>query len=301
MAALVLLAAPLLPGRARAQGDGPHTYLPAPVGTNILVPTYMALSSNFNFAQSILLEGADIQSNISVLSYLRFFSLGGRLAQLWVTPVFGTVDGTATVGGQFIDAPKQSGFADPIVNVRIGLVNAPALKPADFMKHQQKFQVYALVGASLPLGEYDSSFPVNLGTNRWAIRLGAPMVAPFGNPARPVWLEVTPSVVFYTDNTDPTGDATLRSQAPLWLVESHLSHNLTKKFWGSLDLRGQLGGETTTDGVPDDNNTRALAGGATLGYQFTRPLGLQVGYGTIFATAGAAEATMWRFRLTYSF
>jgi hypothetical protein len=108
-------------------------------------------------------------------------------------------------------------------------------------------------------------------------------------------------VTFYTDNTDPSGAAARRSQAPLWVVENHLSHNLTKKFWGSLDLRGQIGGETTTDGVADDNDARALGGGVTLGYQISRPLGVQVGYGSVIVTEGAAEATMWRFRLTYVF
>jgi len=284
-----------------AQGEGPRTYLPAPVGTDIVVPTWMAISSNFNFAQDILVEDADISSRILVLTYTRFFYLGGRLAQIWVTPVFGEVDGTVQVGPTRVEIPKQSGFADPIVNFRIGLVHAPALKPADFVKHQQRFQVHALLGVSMPLGEYDSGNPVNLGTNRWAIRVGVPMVAPFGNPARPVWLEVDPSVTFYTDNTDPSGGAARRSQAPLWVVENHLSHNLTKKFWGSLDLRGQIGGETTTDGVADDNDARALGGAVTLGYQISRPLGVQVSYGSIIVTEGAAEATMWRFRLTYVF
>ena len=195
----------------------------------------------------------------------------------------------------------HSGWADPFFQLRVGLFGAPGLTPAEFVKHKQTLQVYGLVGFSPPLGEYDSARLINLGTNRWAIRLGAPVVVPFGNPKAPFWLEAIPNVYLYTDNTDVSGPGTERSQDPLWVLETHLSHNLTKMFWLSFDLRGQYGGATTTDGVYDDNKTEQLGGGGTLGIQLSRPLGLQVTYGTIFAKSGNARGNMWRFRMTYAF
>ena len=41
--------------------------------------------------------------------------------------------------------------------------------------------------------------------------------------------------------------------------------NFTPKLWASLDLRYQYGGETTTDGVKDDNRIKQLGGGVALG------------------------------------
>jgi len=296
----------LLPTRAAAQGEGAHTYFPAPVGTNVIVPTYMHMSSNMNFAGSIQIKNADIQSDVGALSYVRFFSLGGRLAELWVAPIFGGVDGDvvldpgATGATRAVHVPRQSGFADPYVALRVGLVGAPALKPAEFMKHPQGFQVYTLFGAYVPIGEYDSAKPLNLGTNRWAIRLGAPMVFPF-DAALKTALEVTPSVVFYTANTDPFGAVDERTQDPLFIVETHLVHTFNPKFWGALDLRYQNGGETTADGVPEDNKLSQLGGGGTLGYQPTRALGFQLTYGGIFLKNDDSKGKMLRLRMTYSF
>ena len=291
----------LLPGLALAQGEGPHVYLPAPDGTNIFSFTYMNLSTNLNFNQSIKLKDADIKINIFVPTYMRYFSLGGRLSEVTFSPIFGNLSGSVAVANRVINVPRQSGFFDSYVGFRIGLVGAPALKLPEFMKHKQGFQLYGLVGVYIPLSEYDSSRPINLGTNRWGIRLGAPMVMPFGKPARPVNLEVNPTVIFFTANNDPFGAATRRTQQPLFQVENHLSYNLTKKLWGSLDLRYQYGGETTTDGVPDDNGLQQLGGGVTLGYAITRKLGAQVSYGDLLYKNDHSHARMWRLRATYVF
>jgi Putative MetA-pathway of phenol degradation len=303
---LLALGLGLLPGRILAQGEGAHTYLPAPVGTNVIVPTYMDISSNYNFTQSIQINNADIRSQIGVVSYVHFFRVWGQLAELWVSPIFGSVSGTVdlpTPGGgtRTVNVRPHSGFADPYLGFRVGLFGAPGLEPAEFMKHQQTFQVYGLVGVMPPLGSYDSTRLINLGTNRWALRLGVPIVVPFGNPKDPFWLEANPNVYLYTDNTDVSGPGTVRSQDPLWVLETHLSHNLSRMFWLSFDLRGQYGGATTTDGISDDNKTEQLGGGGTLGIQLSRPLGLQVTYGTIFAKSGNARGNMWRARMTYAF
>jgi hypothetical protein len=183
----------------------------------------------------------------------------------------------------------------------MGLIGAPALKLPEFVKRKQGFQLYGLFGVYMPLSQYDSSSPINLGTNRWGIRLGAPMVMPFGKPARPVNLEVNPTIIFFTANNDPFGSATHRTQEPLFQIENHLSYNLMKKLWGSLDLRYQYGGETTSDGVPDDNRLQQLGGGATLGYAITRKLGAQVGYGNMLYKSDNSHARMWRLRATYVF
>ncbi len=305
-AGLVLGLGLLFPGRVLAQGEGAHTYLPAPEGTNLLVPTYMDVSSNYNFTQSIQIRNADIRSQIGVLSYLHYFCIAGQLAELWASPIFGSVSGTLDLptpegGTRTVNVRPHSGFADPYLALRVGLYGAPALEPAEFMKHKQTFQIYALMGFSPPLGEYDSDRLINLGTNRWAFRLGTPIVLPFGDPKNPFWLEAVPNVYLYTDNNDVSGPGTERSQNPLWVLETHLSHNLTRMFWLSFDLRGQYGGATTSDGVYDDNRIEQLGGGGTLGIQLSRPLGLQVTYGTIFAKSGDARGNMWRARMTFAF
>ena len=120
-------------------------------------------------------------------------------------------------------ARQRIGFRDPYFAFKIGLVGAPALGLADFMKHKPTFQLYAYGGVYVPIGDYDSSRLLNLGTNRWAYRLGLPMVFPLGNPKGQTNLEIHPGVTFYGDNDDPTGSAGTMEQDPLFQVEFHLS------------------------------------------------------------------------------
>ncbi len=305
LACLVLISSTLIvPAQAEAQMEGPRVYLLAPVNMNVLVGTYMDMSSNFNFSGTILVKDADISSDIGVLTYMRYFSIGNHFAQLWVAPVWGKVGGSLDLDGgmgpESINIPSISGFADPYVAMRVGLVGAPALKMSEFVKYRQTFQLHALVSAYLPVGDYDSSRPFNLGTNRWAVRLGLPMVVPFGTPPRSTYLEIIPSIHFFTDNNDPFG-ADVREQDLLFSLESHLSHNFTPKFWGSVDLRYQNGGETTTDGLPDDNRMGQLGAGLSLGYSLTPAWMLQATYGEIVADSDNANGQNLRLRVSYVF
>jgi hypothetical protein len=286
-------------GSALGQGDGPRVYPLAPVGISVVSGTYMHLSSNFNFQQDILILGADITSDVGALALLHNFGLAGRFAQVQLVPIFGGVDGTGTVeqGGQpaYELSQSVSGFADPYVQFRLGLAGAPALELPEFVKHAPGFQVYALLGANVPIGSYEQSRPLNLGTNRWAIRLGVPMVLPLLDPKRPLILEFVPSIYFYTTNSEPFR-AGERTQEPRLVLETHASYNLTKKLWAGADLRYQWGAETTTDGVPDDNRTSHAGGGVEVGYQLHPAFSLIVGYGGILLESDGAKGSMFRVR-----
>ena len=53
------------------------------------------------------------------------------------------------------------------------------------------------------------------------------------NLERQTWLEVNPSLSLFGANNDPAlgTNADKIEQNALFSVESHLSHNFTKKFW----------------------------------------------------------------------
>ncbi len=290
----------LLVARVEAQGEGPRVYLMAPVGINALSATYMDLSSNMNFSQSILIPDANVTSDITALNYNHFFDLGGRFAELWVTGIFGSFD-SGVRGTPLGDlSASESGIADPYLALRVGLIGAPALKPAEFARYQQGFQMHALVGVLPPLGDYESTRVLNLGTNRWSYRVGLPMVLPFGQAPKSTYLEIVPNVYFYGDNDDPFG-ANVRKQEPLFVLETHLTHNFTPRLWTGIGLRYQHGGETTTDGINDDNQVRQLGGDLELGYQFTQSFSGFVTYGEIIEQQDGSEGEMFRFRAIYVF
>jgi hypothetical protein len=290
----------IFPASALAQGEGPRVYMPAPVGTNVLSATWMDLESNMNFAGSILIPNADIQSTAVALNYNRYFALGDRLAEIWVTGIGGEISGTADTAPIGTRSTDVSGIADPYFAIRVGLKGAPALKPAEFVETPQKFQIFALAGISMPWGDYEQNRPLNLGTNRWSLRLGLPMTMPLGKKPGSTWLEIHPNVYIYGDNDEPFRAMT-RSQDPMYVLESHLTHNFTPKFWAGLDLRYQNGGETTTDGLKDDNKVNRLGGGISAGYTFSRSWSGFVSYGEVISETDNSKLNMWRARLIWAF
>ena len=273
---------------------------------NFVVPTYLDLSGNYNFAGTIQIPGAEISSEVWVMTYMRAFAIGDHYAQIWINPIAGSIDGRGTVTNPGTGQPvslhvSESGLGDALVSFKYGLIGTPALRLPEFAQQAQGFQLSAFTSVSLPIGDYSSDRQLNLGTNVWALRLGLPMVMPFGNPRPVTFLEVLPSITFYSDNNDPTGGARKREQDPLFAIESHLSHNFTPKFWASIDLRYRYGGETTTDGVADDNKDQTLGGGLSLGYAFTGMLSMQGSYGQALNESDGSELDMIRLKVVVMF
>ena len=302
--AVLALCACLLPAtRAQAQGDGPHNLPLIPIGTNIFTPQVLVLSGNFNPQGTVLVPGAEIDVIAAPITYIRTFAMGSRFGRLFLVAPISTIDASVAAfdpisGVLRTPERRRSGFMDPMVTMHIGLVGAPALTLPEFVKHKKSFQMVAILGTSIPVGTYDSDRLINLGTNRWSFRTGIGTVFPFGNRTA---LEMSNNLYFFTDNTDVSGPADERSQAPLYVLENHLTHNFTPKFWGSLEARYQYGGTTTTDERDDDNLTNALGGGASLGYQLTPHFGTWVTYGQVLAKKGDAEQKLFRFQIAYSF
>ena len=300
---LIILAVLLAPAYGFAQGDGPHNLPLLPAGTNLFVAMPLGLSGNFNPSQTVLIPGANVDVFALPLTYVRTFSLGGRFGRLFLTAPLATLDASGTIidlrtGDELTVSRGRSGWMDPLVTMHIGLIGAPALTPPEFVKHPKSFQMVAIVGTGIPIGTYDSTRAINLGTNRWQFRLGAGTVVPLGKST--AW-ESANSVTLFTDNNDVFGGAVTRSQDPLFISENHFTYQFNPKWWSSVDLRWQYGGETETDGVADNNLTNILGGGLALGHQFTPHFGGYISYGQVLAKKGDAEEWMIRAQLVYSF
>ncbi|MBZ5856225.1 OmpA family protein [Flavihumibacter profundi] len=91
------------------------------------------------------------------------------------------------------------------------------------------------------------------------------------------------------------------TQALLFIVENHLSHNFTPRFWVVGNLRFQQGGQTSADGVEDGNTMSILGGGAGLGYQILPFLGAYADYGGIIIGDNDAKSNMFRLSVTFAY
>jgi hypothetical protein len=279
-----------------AQGDGPRSYLPAPIGVSGFAVKYLHLSQNLAPSGDFLVRDADFKVDIFPTTLFHNFGLWGRPAavQLMFNP--GSLRASFDVPGLPIDEVSTGGFSDGFASFKLGLLGTPALNAIEFSKSPMQFTLSGYFRLWIS-GSYDSDKLLNLGTNRVSFDLGPTLAIPLNqNRLCPTWLEVYPHVIFFTDNDDPTKipGAERVEQEPLFIIENHLSHSFTPKFWASLDVRFQYGAETTTDGVDDDNRIEMLGGGASVGYQFTSWLGANVSYGRRWVGANDAKVEMVR-------
>jgi len=290
-----------------AQGDGPHSYLLAPVGVTGINAKYIQLKQNFT-SSDIFIPGAEIDISAYPITLYHTFSIKGAYAQGYVMVNPSSFTATSTTVPLVFPIPigtqvKANGLSDGFAALRIGLFGTPALKPSAFIEEDMRFSIFADARCWFS-GTYDTSKYVNLGSNRNTIQLSLPMAIPLNkNRERATWLEVSPSVEFFTANNQPSkgNKANKITQAPILILENHLSHNFSKKIWATVGLRFRQGGTTSTDGEKNDNQTQILGTSAGLGYQFKPFLGFLADYGTVLYGYNGAESNMLRISLSLNY
>ena len=85
------------------------------------------------------------------------------------------------------------------------------------------------------------------------------------------------------------------------MIESHVSYNVTPKLWAGLDLRYRYGGDTTTDGVSDDNTQDVLGGGISVGCSFHPAVAMQASCGQVLSDKDGRELDMIMLKLAFMF
>lgn len=286
-----------VPSTVGAQGDGPRAYAAAPAGTHAVSVYGQFLRGNMLPDTSQVVKGADIDVDLAVLMYAHPFAPFGRAGGLFVVQPMGAVDGTVRLlGGD--RGGSSSGLGDTQLGAVVNLVGLRAVPPKEFITLKPGFMLGLLGKVTLPTGSYDADRTLNLGANRTQVWVGMPFGWNFGSSYLDPHLtsiEILPQVVFSTDNDDATGSARTLGQAPMLRVETHVIRNLNRAIWVSADVGGVLGGETTTDGIADDNTQRALSVGGTVNVMLSRHLGIKTTYGRIVARDdGGPDGSMVR-------
>ena len=288
-----------------AQAEPPTSWLLPPKNLTALSFQYLDLETNLTPSYDVVLANGNVEINAFVIPLARTFSVGGKLAQLFVSPTFGNlkasvnvedIPGFGDVNLDPIEIIDKSGMMDSQVNFRLGLHNAPALNIIEYSQWERKFQVYGLFGVTVPTGEYNSARRINLGANRWAFRFSVPMVVPLNrNNKKPAHWEVTPNLYLFTNNNDPfVGDT--KSQKPLFTVQNHLSKYFTSKFFASLDFGYQHGGQAQIYDLPKGERISQFAAAVTAGCTIASIVKLQASFGQIFFNED--NGTMFRFMAT---
>lgn len=273
-----LTAGLLMLGSAAAQELEPRAYSPSPVGTTFLVVG--ATRSVGGVFTDAALPISNVEANIGVLglSIGRTFALAGK--QLLLLGLFPVTWGEASGDvGEESRAASRRGMADARVKLSMILAGSPAMSPAEFARAPRR----AIVGASLtvgaPVGEYDATKLVNLGSNRWSFK---PEVG-FSYPTGRWTFDGYVGAWFFTANNAFYPGTSTRVQNPIVALQGHASYTLARRSWLALNATWYTGGRTTIDSVKKDDLLRNTRLGAT----WALPIGARQSFKVSYS-AGAA-------------
>lgn len=266
-----------------AQADGPRAFQIIPADTRVLSAYGMFLRGNQTADPGSVVKGGDIDVNLGVLQYTQAIGIAGRQSGLFAILPAGEVAGQLKPPFDAIEG-SASGVGDLQLGAIIGLIGPPPLSPREFATYTPGYTLGLLAIALLPTGQYDSDQLLNVGANRWALRIGAPMTWYLGGSyldSNLTTFELQPSVTFFDDNSDPFGAAHRVGQGAFYRVEAHATRNLNRALWVSLDGVYLQGGETSTDGVDGRDAQRALELGGSVNVTFSPRVSLKLSYGEV--------------------
>jgi hypothetical protein len=263
-AVAVGLAAVVLCSAVRAQDLEPRAYSNSPTGLNFLITGYSYATGTVLTDPTLPLDNVSNDAHVGFLAYARSLNVFGKSAKCEVVVPFGSLFAQGVVSGRPVER-FVTGFSDPAFRFSMNFIGAPALTAAQFKDYRQDFILGASLRVIVPLGQYDDTRLVNIGTNRWSFKPEIGCSKALGR-----WtVEVAPAVNFYTDNGDFFGGKT-RAQAPIYSVQSHLTYTFAPSCWLGLDAGFFVGARTTVDGVKNNDQQEGPRVGATLALPVTR-------------------------------
>ena len=235
-----------------------------PRGMNFAIVGYGFSKGNILLDPSIPIEDLDSQMHSLVAAYVRSIALFGQAGKIDAVVPFAAGDWRGRLDGQ--DTTRViDGFGDPRIRLSWNSFGSPSLSRTEFGDYRQRAIVGASVQVFIPLGQYDPTKLINLGTNRWTFRPQLGVSQAVGS-----WLvEAYASAWFFTTNSNFLNGSTL-TQQPLFAGKVHIIRLLPKRFWVAIDGGYGIGGRTAVDGEPRDTRISTFRFGATVAVPLAR-------------------------------
>lgn len=257
-----------------AQDLEPRLLSPAPTGGNFAIASYGFSIGNILLDNSLPVEDLDASINSLVFAYARSFKLFKRLAKFDAIVPYAFGNYNAIVNNADTSA-SRSGFGDPLFRLSIIWIGANPLSPPDFFKQEQKkFNLGTSLRVIAPLGQYDPTKFLNLGTNRWTLKL---TLAGSYTLAKRVVLEGHFNSAFFTENTSFFNGNTLK-QKPLLSTQFHATYLFKPGIWLAASIGRSYLGETILNGEEQDNLQNTSRYGLVFAYKLKQHSALKLGF-----------------------
>ena len=207
-------------------------------------------------------DNASATINSLAVAYVRTLDVAGHGGKVTVAVPLSASRFRGEYLGQFAQTARR-GIADPRVTFVMNLAGGPALDRQQFARWRQRTLFGASMQVSLPIGQYDPTKVVNLGTNRWGFRPGMGVSRQIGQ-----WIvEGSVSAAFFTANAQFHETHRLK-QRPLGVIETSAIRYFTPRVWGAVHAIWVAGGAAVVD---ERSNAKGQAN-ARLGLSASFPL-----------------------------
>src|SRR5262245_27921702 len=286
-----------------AQELEPRAYSASPVGTNFVAVALANLSGDVLFDPSVPITNAEADIDVLTLGYGRTFALWGRQGLVTAALPYAVAHVEGDVGEEFGEV-RRAGVGDVRVRGSLHLLGGRALTPSEFATAPRKPILAASLTVQVPVGEYDSTKLINLGTNRWAFKPELGFAYPIGG-----WsLEAYGGVWLYTSNDAFYPGNSTKRQDPLTALQGHVSYSFKSRVWVPANATWYAGGATTVDDGPPTSRFNNSRYGGTLSVPLTRRQSLKLAAsrgasartGSDFDTYALAWQIIWFDRLSPS-
>jgi hypothetical protein len=246
--------------KSQAQDLDPRAYARIPVNVTVAVAGFGYLHGGIVTDATLPLE--DLQAEIvsPSLAVVRSFSLFGKTAQASAALPFAWGDASAIIAGTR-QSTSRSGFSDMRFRFSWLLVGAPAVTIGEIAKAPRKTILGTSLSVVTPTGQYFPEKLINLGTSRWAFKPELALSQPVGKR----WLiDFYTGLWLFTKNDSFYPGSSVRTQDPLGSFQWHVSYNIQPLMWVALDFTYYTGGQSTIDGVENDDRQSNSRIGATM-------------------------------------
>jgi hypothetical protein len=278
-----------------AQEMEPRAYSAVPVGTNFIVLNYSRSSGQVLLDPSLPITDLQARINVYSIGYSHSFGIAARTASVAIIAPYANANLTGDVEGTPGSA-YRAGLADVRFRFAMMLLGGPALTPEQFARYSPSTSVGVSLSVVAPTGQYVPSRLVNVGTNRWAFKPEVGLSQPIGN-----WfVEATAGVWLFTVNNDFFRGAQ-RSQDPLPVFQLHAGYSWRPGLWLAADATYYTGGQTSVNGVQNQDLQRTSRYGLTLSVplatqwsaKFAWSRGLSTNIGGNYQTFSVALQFRW--------
>jgi hypothetical protein len=280
-----------------AQDLEPRILSTLPTGANFAIASYSFSTGNILVDNSLPIEGLESRLNNIVFAYARSFKLFNKLAKFDVILPYSFANFSGKVS-EIDSTTSRTGFADPLFRISMIFIGAEPYTLKEYMKHKpKKFKMGGFIRIRPPLGNYDNTKLLNLGANRWALRTGIGISYIFSNK---IILEAQANTWLFTENKEFFNGNTI-SQKPLLSAQIHFTYILKPGIWISASMGRSGLGETTINGIEQDDLQKNSRYGLTFAYRLNKhsslkaayTSGITTRYGSDFTTFVLAYQYMW--------